>query len=247
MGEEASTCHLSLTTGVNVSRLEVTGIVKTLGPAATPQASAVLRNVTFSMVSGECLGLKGATGSGKSTLLRIIAGLMPPDAGEVRLDDEVLSTPKILVPPAERGIGMVFQNLGLWPHLNVRGHLDFVLSALPLTRTEREQRVDEALERFLLRGLEWRYPAELSGGEKHLLAIARALIANVKLLLLDEPFNGLDTALKERILERLKSERERRRLTTLLVTHDDDEMRLLCTRVEQMSEGRIIERVMAKG
>jgi iron(III) transport system ATP-binding protein len=230
-----------------MSRLEVTGIVKTLGPASTPQASAVLRNVTFGISSGECLGLKGATGSGKSTLLRIIAGLMSPDAGEVKLGDQIISTPHKIVPPQQRGIGMVFQNLGLWPHMKVAEHLDFVLSAMNLTRTEKQQRVSQTLEKFLLRGLERRYPAELSGGEKHLLAIARAMIGDVKLLLLDEPFNGLDTALKERILERLKSEREQRRLTTLLVTHNDDEMRLLCTRVEQISEGRIIERVMAKG
>jgi ABC-type sulfate/molybdate transport systems ATPase subunit len=225
-----------------VGRLEVSDIAKTLGGETRRNALAVLCGATFDIAPGECLGLKGSTGAGKSTLLRIIAGLLPPDAGAVRLDGQLLSSPTLLVPPAKRGIGFVFQTLGLWPHLTVLGHLDFVLAAMQLSSAERSERRAEMIQTFLLEGLERRYPAELSGGEKHLLALARALCPQVRLLLLDEPFNGLDGALKERILGMLRRERLRRNLTTLLVTHNDDEMRLFCQRVEHLQEGCILER-----
>ena len=225
-----------------MSRLEVLDLAKTLNGASRHGASAVLCGVTFNIAPGECLGLKGSTGAGKSTLLRIIAGLLAPDAGEVRLDGQLLSSPAVLVPPAQRGIGFMFQNLGLWPHLTVIGHLDFVLAATKRPKAERLARRREIIHTFLLSGLEQRYPAELSGGERHLLALARALCLDLRLLLLDEPFNGLDGALKERILGTLRRERARRNLTALLVTHNDDEMRVLCQRVEHLQEGRIVER-----
>jgi iron(III) transport system ATP-binding protein len=225
----------------NAVSLEVIALTKTLGHAASPQASAVLRGVNLAIAPGECLGLKGATGSGKTTLIRIIAGLMAPDGGEVHLDGQFLSSSKKVVPPAERGIGLVFQSLGLWPHLSVKAHLDFVLSAGKHSAADKKERCAQTLETFLLRDLAGRFPAELSGGERHLLALARVFCSDMLLLLLDEPFNGLDSGLKTRILETLAQERTRRKLTTLLVTHNDDEMRLLCKRVEHLSEGRIIE------
>ena len=223
-----------------MSRLEIEGLCKTLGDKRAASASVVLRGVTFSISDSECLGLRGATGSGKTTLLRIIAGLNTPDTGSVSLDGTVLSSPSTQVPPGQRGIGMVFQNLGLWPHLTVQGHLDYVLSATRMSAGERQQRRQETLETFLLRDLAARFPAELSGGERHLLALARALCADIRILLMDEPFTGLDGALKERVLQTLNKERSRRQLTTLLVTHNEDEIRLLCQRVEHLSEGRIV-------
>jgi iron(III) transport system ATP-binding protein len=156
---------------------------------------------------------------------------------------ELLSSPDVSVPPQQRRIGFVFQSLGLWPHLTVNGHLDFVLQAAPMTKAERLARRAEMLDVFVLGGLENRYPSELSGGERHLLAIARAFCNDIRLLILDEPFTGLDGALKQRLLETLRRERGRRGLTTLLVTHDDEEMRMLCDRIEHLSEGRIMERL----
>ena len=223
--------------------LEVREVVKTLVGAGAQRSSAVLRGVDLTVSRGECVGLKGATGTGKSTLLRAIAGLLAPDAGEIVLDSVLLSDAKIRVPPAKRRIAMVFQNLGLWPHMTVQGHLNFVLAAEPLSPPQRKQRLDEICGAFVLNGLGDRYPAELSGGERHLLALARAFCADVKLLLLDEPFTGLDGALKKRVLETLRAERTKRNLTTLLVTHDEDEMRALCQRVELLSEGRILKPV----
>lgn len=227
--------------GTVLSRLDVHEIEKTLS-GAQAGASAVLRAVTFSISDGECLGLKGSTGSGKTTLLRIIAGLLAPDSGEILLDDRLISSAKTQLPPAQRGIALVFQSLGLWPHLTVKGHLDFVLSATGLSRAEQEAHCANALETFLIRDLASRYPAQLSGGERHLLALARAFCTQTRLLLLDEPFTGLDSGLKSRVLETLAQERLRRNLTTLLVTHNDDEMRCLCDRVEHLSEGHIVTR-----
>lgn len=225
-----------------MSGLQVVGLTKTLGGAETDGASAVLCGVDFEIEAGECLGLKGTTGAGKSTLLRVIAGLMPPDGGEVWLDGELLSSAKKQVRPDRRRIAFMFQHLGLWPHLTVQGHLDYVLSARPLPRGKRLECRAELAGTFMLTGLEARYPAELSGGERHLLALARAFASDARLLLLDEPFTGLDGALKERILRVLSHERARRNLTTLLVTHDDEEMRTLCQRAALLSEGRIVER-----
>lgn len=238
-----------------MSRLEVVGLVKTLGErrrsfAFTRQRavidldsrSAVLRGVDLTIQSGECVGLRGATGSGKSTLLRLIAGLSMPDSGTVLLDGEIISTPASVRPPGMRQIGMVFQNLGLWPHLTVQGHLDFVLAVTPLSKAERDFRRQEILDTFLLSDLRQRYPSQLSGGERHLLALARAFCGEIRLLLMDEPFNGLDGILKQRILVTLNKARIKRGLTALLVSHDPQEMRTLCQRVEQISEGRILEK-----
>lgn len=221
--------------------LDIQGLVKTLRQGVPQGGLAVLRGVTFSMAPGERLGLKGATGAGKTTLLRIIAGLITPDSGEVRLDQTIISSPTTSLSPAKRNIGFVFQNLGLWPHLTVEGHMQFVLSATCLTREEQRRRCDEVLETFAIIDLRNRYPGELSGGERHLLAIGRALCSDIRLLLLDEPFNGLDGLLKKRMMETLQRECERRQLSTLLVTHNDDEMRVLCQRVQHLCEGRILE------
>jgi ABC-type sulfate/molybdate transport systems ATPase subunit len=223
-----------------VSGLVVRNLVKTLEGGAP--GAEVLRGVGFAIAAGDCLGLQGRTGSGKTTLLRIIAGLLPLDAGEVRIAGELCSSPAFTMSPRERRIGFVFQNLGLWPHLTVRGHLDFVLSATPLSAGEKASRCAVLIDAFFLKGLEQRHPARLSGGERHLLALARALAGDIRLLLLDEPFTGLDDALKDRVLRALGAERERRGLTTLLITHDTGELSSFCPRFEKLAEGRIVEK-----
>jgi len=220
-----------------MSRLEINGLAKTLG---TGERVAVLREVSLSVPAGLCLGIKGATGSGKTTLLRLIAGLETPDAGEIRIDGLVVSALKILVPPGQRRIGFVFQNLGLWPHLSVEGHLDFVLAASPLGGAERVRRKRELLGTFHLGGLEHRRPGELSGGERHLLAIARAVASDIRVLLLDEPFEGLDGRLRDLVIQALGRLRRQRGLTTVLVSHDVFELRALCDQLIYLREGRVV-------
>lgn len=219
-----------------MSRLEVTGVAKTLGDA---ERVAVLREVTLAVPPGHCLGLKGATGSGKSTLLRLIAGFEKPDAGEIRIDGLAVAGPKLHVPPGQRRVGFVFQSLGLWPHLTVEGHLDYVLQASTLRADERALRKRELLQAFHLGGLEGRRPGELSGGERHLLAIARALAPELRVLLLDEPFAGLDGQLRDMVIEALGRIRTARRLTTVLVSHDVFELRALANELIYLREGRV--------
>lgn len=221
-----------------MSFLEVREVAKTLGSG---ERAAVLRGVSLRVQGGAWVGLRGATGSGKTTLMRIIAGLEFPDRGEVWLDGERMSTLAGGVPPGRRGIGFVFQSLGLWPHLTVGGHLDYMLGASRLAANTRAARRAELLEAFHLHGMVRRYPWELSGGEKHLLAIARALSGQVRLLLLDEPFSGLDGALKEVVVQALKRLREEWGMTALLVSHLAEDFQALCSGVLHLREGRIAE------
>jgi iron(III) transport system ATP-binding protein len=203
--------------------------------------NAVLRGVTLRVPRGQCLGLRGATGAGKTTLLRLIAGLDRPERGEIRLNGNVVSSPRVHVPPAERRIGFAFQSLGLWPHLTVAGHLDYVLAAGNFAAPKRAQRQAELLEAFHLTGLAGRRPAALSGGEKHLLALARALAGDVATVLLDEPFAGLDWRLKERVIETLGQLLAARGLTTVLVSHEPGDLARLCRGVAHLSEGCVVE------
>ena len=221
--------------------LDVRSIAKTLGAAGSSpdgEATAVLREVSLKVESGECVGLSGSTGSGKTTLLRIISGLERPDRGEIWLDGKLASSPKVVLPPGERHIGFVFQHLGLWPHLTVAEHLDYALSTLPLKKSEKNCRKEELLLEFSLHEkLIERRPAELSGREKRLLALARALCGDIKLLLLDEPFHGLDGALEARVVETLGRIRRTRKLATLLVSHAARDFERLCDRVVTLREG----------
>ncbi|MCZ7644160.1 MAG: ATP-binding cassette domain-containing protein [Planctomycetota bacterium] len=219
-----------------MSELDCQGLAKTVGES---DRAAVLRGVSFHVRAGSCVGLSGATGSGKTTLLRLIAGLEAPDRGEIRIDGRLASSPAWLLPPGQRRIGFVFQGLGLWPHLDVAGHLDYVLAASPLKGQARARHKDDLLEAFRLRDLRRRMPAELSGGEKHLLAIARALAGEVRLLLLDEPFAGLDGSLKSRVLETVARYRRARGLTAILVSHQTDELNALCEERLHLREGHI--------
>lgn len=220
-----------------MSHLEILGVAKTLGES---DRVAVLREVTLRVQAGHCLGLKGATGSGKTTLLRLIAGLERLDQGEIRIDGLAVSGTKVHIPAGKRRIGFVFQSLGLWPHLTVDGHLDYVLQASPFRGDERVRRKRELLQAFHLGGLENRRPGELSGGERHLLAIARALAPDIRILLLDEPFAGLDGQLRELVIEALGRIRRERQLTTVLVSHDIFELRALSNELVYLREGHVV-------
>ena len=202
----------------------------------------VVDNVSLDVAEGETVALLGASGCGKTTTLRLIAGLEEPDAGEIWIAGEcVASNGRNLVPPGARGVGFVFQDLALWPHLTVAGNLDFVLSSAGVPKRERAERVDETLRLMRIDRFARAYPSELSGGEQQRVAIARAIIANPCLLLLDEPMSSLDAELKTDLMAELKNLQSALDATTVYITHDRVEALALAQRVALMKNGRITQ------
>ena len=200
-----------------------------------------LDGVDLEVAAGESAVVFGPSGCGKTTLLRLVAGLDTPDAGEIRLHGERVSGPGVIhVPPHQRGVGLVFQDLALWPHLTVGGHLDFVLGARRVPRGDRRRRIDDVLARLRIAALEGRRPHELSGGEQQRVALARALVAAPRVLLLDEPLSSLDDDLRAALRAELAELRRALGLTTVYVTHDRDDVAALADRVVEMRAGRVV-------
>ena len=188
----------------------------------------ILNKVTFSIDRGEIVGILGPSGSGKSTLLRLIAGLGTPDQGLISIADQVVVNTHTFIPPEERGVGMVFQDYALFPHLNVEKNIEFGLHRM--SRAERKARLDEMVELVQLKGFMKRYPHELSGGQQQRVALARALAPKPSLLLMDEPFSNLDTELRSTIRSELNDILNRAKMTCLLVTHDYQDVKAICNR-----------------
>jgi len=206
-----------------------------------------IEDVSFDMSSGESVVVLGPSGSGKTTLLRLIAGLERPDAGEIWLDGRKVAEPKRnIVAANERRIGFVFQDLALWPHLSVRGNLDFVAESAGIGRQERRARIEEVLRHCRVEsGFAERYPHQLSGGEQQRVALARALVASPQILLLDEPFSSLDPDLRATLRGELSSLRRNLEITAIYVTHDRDDAAALADRtmtIEEMSTMRATRR-----
>ena len=189
----------------------------------------VIDHFTFSMSKGEIVGILGESGSGKSTLLRLIAGLETPSGGRIRISDQTVVDDKSFVAPEQRGVGMVFQDYALFPHLTVAKNIEFGLHRM--SRAEKKARVREMIELVKLSGFEERYPHELSGGQQQRVAVARALAPKPEILLLDEPFSNLDADLKGAIREELRSILKKAGITCLLVSHDPQDIEAICDRV----------------
>lgn len=207
----------------------------------------VVDRVSLEVADGEVLALLGASGCGKTTLLRLIAGLEMPEEGEIWIAGErVAARGQNLLPPRARGIGFVFQDLALWPHLTVEGNLDFVLASARMKRLERQDRINEVLRLVHALPFAKRYPAELSGGEQQRAAIARALVAHPCLLLLDEPLSNLDDDLKAHLLREIATLQQKLEVTTIHVTHDRDETAAFAHSVALMKEGRVQRVVTSK-
>jgi iron(III) transport system ATP-binding protein len=187
---------------------------------------SIIQKLSFKMNKGEIVGLLGPSGSGKSTLLRVIAGLEIPTAGSIMISGNVVFDEKRFVLPEHRGVGMVFQDYGLFPHLTVVKNIEFGLHRL--SRRERQLRVEEMLELVQLQGLEKRYPHELSGGQQQRVALARALAPKPSLLLLDEPFSNLDIDLKENIRNELGDILRKAEMTCIIVSHDPMDLEAIC-------------------
>ncbi len=198
----------------------------------------VLRDIDLQIETGERLVLLGPSGCGKTTLLRLVAGLVSPDRGRIFIKGNLVSdSGKVIVPPEERLIGFVFQDLALWPHMSVYENLEFVLKALGLRRKERKVRIGEMVGMTDLEGMESRMPGELSGGQQQRVALARALVARPPLVLMDEPLSSLDWDLRGRLGEKICELQEEIGFTLIYVTHDRGETKQLATRVVVMKNG----------
>ena len=204
-------------------------------------AHQALDSVTLEIARGESLVILGSSGCGKTTLLRLIAGLEVPDSGEIWFGDVQVAAPgRSLLPPYQRQIGFVFQDLALWPHMTVAGNLEFVLDALAVPREARHRRIDDALKLVRIERFATRYPHQLSGGEQQRVALARALIGTPRLLLMDEPFSSLDAELRAAVRSELAAIQQTLRVTTMYVTHDRQDAAVLADRVIEMRAGRIV-------
>jgi ABC-type Fe3+/spermidine/putrescine transport system ATPase subunit len=202
---------------------------------------AAVDDVSLDVGAGERVVIIGPSGCGKTTLLRLIAGLEHADGGEIWLSDQLASKARQTVIPAHgRGIGYVFQDLALWPHLTVERQLGFMLRATALSRAEQEVRIRESLELVKLTPLAARYPHQISGGEQQRAALARALVRQPRLLLLDEPFSSLDTELRVSLRDQLRRLQGAMGVAAIYVTHDRDDAAALADRVIEMRGGRIV-------
>ncbi|MHB2170060.1 ABC transporter ATP-binding protein [Alsobacter sp. R-9] len=211
-----------------MSRLEIRRVEKSFG------AVKVLQGIDLSIASGEFFTLLGPSGCGKTTLLRIIAGFQPQDRGEIELDGDRLD----IRPAHERDIGMVFQDYALFPHLTVADNVAFGLRARRLPKATIAERVAESLATVRLEGYDARYPAELSGGQQQRVGLARAMAIRPKLLLMDEPLSNLDAKLRLELREDIRDMQRRLGITTVYVTHDQEEALAISDRICVMSGGR---------
>ncbi len=194
-----------------------------------------LDTVSLAIASGSLTALLGPSGSGKSTLLRVIAGLEQPDSGDVTILGEDATS----LPPQKRGVGMVFQHYAAFKHLTVRKNVAFGLEIRKRPKREIRERVDELLTLVQLEGLADRYPSQLSGGQRQRMALARALAVEPKVLLLDEPFGALDARVRKELRTWLRRLHDEVHVTTVLVTHDQEEAMEVADRVVLMNQGRI--------
>ena len=212
-------------------RIAVDNLTKRFGPLAA------VSNVSLSIEEGEMFTLLGPSGCGKTTLLRLLAGFYTPDAGEIRFGDRVVNA----VPPHERGIGMVFQNYALWPHMTVSENVAYGLKLRKVSSSLRIGRVLAVLEKVGLTGLGDRYPGQLSGGQQQRVALARALVLNPQMLLLDEPLSNLDAKIRVQVRAEIRKLQKELGITAVYVTHDQEEALAMSDRIAVFSLGKVCQ------
>jgi len=201
---------------------------------------AAVRDFTLSVGERERIVLLGHSGCGKTTVLRLIAGFVPPDRGRILVDGEpVAAEGRIIREPEERNIGMVFQDLALWPHLTVRGNLAFGLKAKGVSARERRRKIERLLEIVGLKDAADAKPAQLSGGEQQRVALARALVLEPRATLMDEPLSSLDWELKQRLCGEIVALQEKIGFALVYVTHDREEAAAIGTRIVRMRKGAL--------
>ncbi|WP_274309282.1 ABC transporter ATP-binding protein [Solibacillus daqui] len=196
-----------------------------------------IQSFTISIEKGDVISILGRSGSGKSTILRILAGLEYASKGSFCINDEVIFDSKTFIQPEKRDIGMVFQDYALFPHMTVGKNILFGIAHL--AKEDRRKRLKEVLELVEMEDYENRYPHQLSGGQQQRIAIARALAPNPRLLLLDEPFSNLDTELQVKIRKELRDILKRANITSIFVTHDEDDAHVIADFIVKLKNGRI--------
>ena len=197
----------------------------------------ILKGLNLQVDKGEFIAITGSSGAGKTSLLRIICGLESPKEGEILLDNMIIFNKGISVPTEKRNIGLVIQEKVLFPHLTARKNIEFGLSK----NSPNESHVDEILHHLNITKLANKFPHELSGGESQRVALARSIVMKPKLLLLDEPFTGLDTELKSNIYPEIQSILKNNMITSLMVTHDLNEVKALSDKCFKLDSGKLIE------
>jgi iron(III) transport system ATP-binding protein len=218
-----------------VARLSVEHVTKRFGDFAA------LDDVSLEVEHGEFMAILGASGCGKTTLLRQVAGFDRLDAGRIAIGDEVVSAPDRHVPPERRRIGIVFQSYALWPHMNVAENVAYGLDVAGIRGAERTRRVDAALALVDLEGFAERSPAMLSGGQRQRVALARCLVTEPALVLLDEPLANLDVHLRAAMEDEFARFHARTRTTMIYITHDQSEAMALADRIAVMDRGRVLQ------
>jgi iron(III) transport system ATP-binding protein len=213
--------------------LDVQNLSKRFGKSAEP----VVNDVSFSVNPDEIFAILGPSGCGKTTTLRIIAGFERLDSGTVLLRGNQVDGPSVHTPPESRGIGFVFQEYALFPHLNVHDNIAFGLKHL--TKIERESRIDHMIMIAGLNGLEKRKPSELSGGQQQRVALARAIAPMPTILFLDEPFSNLDAVLRHNTRQEVRAIIKKSGISAILVTHDQEEALSFADRIAVMRNGKI--------
>jgi len=212
-----------------MSRLRLEGLRRTYG------AAVAVDRVDLDMAQGELVALLGPSGCGKTTTLRMVAGFIAPSAGRVRIGERDVTR----LPPYARDTGMVFQGYALFPHMSVAENVGFGLEMRRVPRAERARRIAEALRLVRLDGLDARLPRQLSGGQQQRVALARALVVNPTVFLLDEPLSNLDARLRAEVRVEIRALQQRLGLTTLFVTHDQEEALTMADRLVVMDRGRV--------
>ena len=215
----------------NARSVSLSGICKSYGNFSA------LKPISIDLKAGELLSLLGPSGCGKTTTLRIVAGFVAPDQGSIRIGGQDVTN----IGPNARGLGMVFQSYSLFPHMTVADNVGFGLKMHGVPRRVRTERVNEALAMVRLESLAGRYPKEMSGGQQQRVALARALITQPSVLLLDEPLGALDRNLRERMQTEIRQLQRRLGITTILVTHDQEEAMIMSDRIAVMSQGSLVQ------
>lgn len=195
----------------------------------------VLKNIDLDVEKGELVTLLGPSGCGKSTLLRSLAGLEQISSGKIILDGEDITN----LPVQKRGIGMVFQQYSLFQNMNVEENIAFGLKIAKMDKLTISEKVKKAIEMVDLVGKEKSYPSQLSGGQQQRVAIARAIVMEPKVLLLDEPLSAIDAKLRRELQEKIKNVQKKLKITTIFVTHDQDEAMIMSDRIHLMNQGII--------